>query len=69
MKSPKDMEKKDSSLKDGAKKEKTKNKIKFIDSDVIRPEFKDAWDNNKPLPDLHGYVSMAEFALIQEYGE
>ncbi|UKI50400.1 MAG: hypothetical protein L6U99_02910 [Clostridium sp.] len=56
-------------MKDGAKKEETKNKIKFIDSDVIRPEFKDAWDNNKPLPDLHGYVTMAEFALIQEYGE
>lgn len=72
MKSPKNMEKKDSSLKDGAR-NRPKNgdnpDFKIIESDVIRPEVQDAWDNNKPLPDLHGYGTTAELALFQEYGE
>lgn len=67
MKSPKNMEKKDSSLKDGAN--RTNEDAVFIESDVIRPEVQDAWDNNKPLPYLHGYITTAEFALFQEYGE
>ena len=67
MKSPKNMEKKNSSLKDAT--DRTNKGVIFIESDIIRPEVQDAWDNNKPLPDLHGYITTAEFALFQEYGE